>query len=290
MLAVDPTIQVGAVGGTEAVMGNRWSAEVLRNGAAEIDYLSLHTYISYHFYGNPSKEFAEVLAVPQLHWKRMKQSAASALRAHANGRKVPLVVSEYEIIPDFGKIDTSNLMNKQVDALFLADSIGQMIVNGFEMAMQWDLMNGKSDDYGNEFGLMKANGSNARQPKYWVFPIWVRFGTGWLPVQSSARADSELSVYAGRSDDGVVSLLVINKRAEATTAQITLAGANRIQRGWVDELRAESLDATVAYFNGVLDPADDLADAPSLALPGTNDNVLSYQFAPGSITLLRLVL
>ncbi|MBN1579778.1 MAG: hypothetical protein JXA89_03685, partial [Anaerolineae bacterium] len=279
---------VGVAGSTETAYSNRWSQAVLETGGAEIDYFVIHTYPSYYNYGNPDKELAEIVAMPQDHWKRLKDSADKALDAYAPGVTMPLVVNEYEIVPVWGKPDVRNYMNKVVDAIWIADSIGQMIHNGFDIAAQWDIMNGKSDDWGNEFGLMKADGSNDRQPKYWAFPIWSRFGTTMLPVQSSANAESELSVYAGRLEDGTITLLVINKSDRFADVAITLAGVQQISGGLVDVVAAPSLDSTTATFNGVAEPADDLSDAPPSEIAAGQSNRLNHTLDPFSITLLRL--
>ncbi len=288
MKAVDPTIVVGVVGSGDTPYGNRWSKAVFASGGDQIDYFVIHTYPNYHDYGNQPKEWAEIVAMPQKHWKSLKQGCEKALTEYAGGRRIPLVVNEYEIVPEWGKRDIRNYMNKYADAIWIADSIGQMIAHGFDIAAQWDIMNGKSDDWGNEFGLMKADGSNDRQPKYWAFPIWARFGTTMLPVESSARAESELSVYAGRPAEGVVSLLVINKSDRWADVEITLTGVTQIEGGLRDWVVAPSLDATVAAFNGVENPADDLVDAPPTPIEAGQGNRLAYTLPPLSITLLRL--
>ncbi len=288
MLAVDPTIAVGMVGSTGSPLGNRWSEAMLKSGGAEIDYFVIHSYPNYYNYGNPAKEWAEIVAMPQTHWKTLRQNTDKALERYAPGIRMPLVVNEYEIVPVWGKMDVRNYMNKYVDAIWIADSIGQMIVNGFDIAAQWDIMNGKSDDWGNEFGLMKADGSNDRQPKYWAFPIWARFGTTMLPVESSTRAESELSVYAGRLEDGTITLLAINKSDRWADVEITLAGVEQIAGGQAYWVAAPSLDSTTASWNGVENPADDLSDAPPATVGAGQGSRLAYTFKPLSMTLLCL--
>ncbi|HOU15863.1 MAG TPA: alpha-L-arabinofuranosidase [Anaerolineae bacterium] len=288
MLAVDPTIQVGAVGGSDSTMGNRWSEAVLRAGGDQMDYFVIHTYPSYNFYlGNLSKEWAEILALPQTHWRKLAESASMAHQYYANGRAIPIVINEYELTPPWGQNDLRTYMNRYVDALFIADSIGQMATYGVAMAAQWDVMNGP-DKYGNEFGLMRADGTNIRQPKYYAFPLWSRFGATLLPVTSSARPEAELSVYTGRLDDGTLTLLALNKTGSEIHTQITFNGVARITGGLLDVVTAPSFDALTATYNGVADPADDLSDAPAQEVAGVTDNRLEFTFAPLAMTLLRL--
>jgi hypothetical protein len=197
------------------------------------------------------------------------------------------VINEYELIPPWGQKDYRNYRNKYVDALFIADSIGQMAVHGVDMAAQWDVMNGADGD-GNEFGLMRADGTNFRQPKYYAFPLWARFGTTLLPVMSSAKPEAELSVYAGRLDDGTLTLLVLNKTGSEVHTQITLNGVARITGGQMDVVTAPSFDSLTATYNGVAEPADDLSDAPAQGIAGSPNNRLEFTFAPLAMTLLRL--
>jgi alpha-L-arabinofuranosidase len=288
MLAVDPSILVGVVGGSDSLKGNHWSEAVLQAGGDQVDYVVIHTYPTYHYYGNFAKEFAEILSLSQTHWADLKDDADFAVAHYAGGLNVPVVVNEYEIIPPWGQKDFRNYMNKHVDALFIADSIGQMAVAGIDMAAQWDVMNGSSDDYGNEFGLMRADGTNFRQPKYYVFPLWAQFGSVLLPVESTADPKLELSIYAGRGEAGKITLLAINKWGSPTTAQITLNGASQIAGGTMDTVNAPSLDSLVAFYNGVENPADDLSDAPPVTLDSAVHNVLTITFSPYSINLILL--
>ncbi|GAB4491676.1 MAG: alpha-L-arabinofuranosidase [Anaerolineales bacterium] len=288
MLKVDPTILVGAVGGSDVVSGSVWSEAVLKSYTKNYDYFVTHAYPSYAIIGNPRTDEDFVLSMPQKYWPGVFKGIEKAIQAHAPGADLPIFMNEYELVPPWGKVDTRNYMNKHIDALFLADSLGLMISLGVDMAAQWAIMNGKSDDYGNEFGLMRADGSNDRQPKYYIYPLWARFGNTLLPLESSANPASELSAYAGRLDDGTLTLLVINKNRAETNATITFEGIKTITGGLADVLAAPSLDSTAITFNGNPNPADDLADAPSRPIAPTNSSTLEYTFAPISVTLLRI--
>lgn len=294
MLAVDPTIQVGAVG-HESSLGRGWAYNVLLHGGSVMDYYVVHAYPEYYSYGDPGREIARILGIPQRLWPKIKSEAEIAFAEAAGGRQIPIVVNEFGIVPEWGKEDFRNYMNKHVAALFIADSIGQMIVNGYAMAAYWDVMNGPSPELGgrmvNEFGLMfdaERDPKMTRQPKYYVYPIWARFGDRMLPVTASADPARELSVYAGRAGADTVSVLLINKSERPADVRIVLKGVRRITGGLVDALTASSADATTAAFNGVADPKDDLSDAPPRPIPGSATGRLTYTVAPYAIALLRL--
>lgn len=292
MQAVDSSILVGAVGHESSLGG--WSRGVLTRGGAVMDYYVAHAYPQYYNYGNPRREIEHIVSIPQYLWPKIKREADLAFAEYAGGRAIPIALNEFNIVPEWGKKDYRNYLNKHVNALFMADSIGMMATHGYAMAAQWDVMNGPSPEMGggvNEFGLMRAykyDRRMTRQPQYYAFPIWARFGLTTLPVTSSVDPAKEMSVYAGRPEAGVVSVLLINKSDRPADAQITLAGARQIAGGLADTVTAESPDALQAAFNGVFNPKDDLSDAPPVTLKGAADNRLSYTVAPYAIALLRL--
>ncbi len=295
MKAVDSTILVGAVG-VEGMAGKGWGYNVLTHGGQAIDYYVVHAYPQYFDYRNPQREIADLLVQPQRLWAKIKSQVDYGYAEYAGGRDIPLVLNEFNIVPQWGIAqDYRNYMNKQVNALFIADSLGQMIAHGYAMAAQWAVMNGISPELAgrevNEFGLMFAyerDPKMTRQPTYYVFPIWARFGDRMLLVRSSADAERALSVYAGRTSEGEISILIINKDPRPADVQITLTGVRQITAGRADTLTAESADSFTALFNGVADPKDDLSNAPPQPVNGSQNNRLRYTASPHSITLLRL--
>ncbi|MCS7061707.1 MAG: alpha-L-arabinofuranosidase, partial [Anaerolineae bacterium] len=292
MQAVDPSISVGAVGHESSLGG--WGRGVLTRGGSVMDYYVIHTYPQYYNYGNPRREVEHIVSIPQYLWPKIKREADLAFDQYAAGRDIPIALNEFNIVPEWGKTDYRNYLNKHVNALFMADSIGMMIVNGYDMAAQWDVMNGPSPEMGggvNEFGLMRAydyDRNMTRQPKYYAFPIWARFGLTTVPVTSSVDPAKEMSVYAGRPAPGIVSILLINKSDRPADAQITLAGARQILGGTLDTVTADSPDAVISAFNGVTNPKDDLSDAPPVTLNGAPGNRFNHTVPPYSIALLRL--
>ncbi len=280
MRAVDPSILVGAVGIPYQSEWSNWGNEVIAAAGQAMDFYVIHQYAFYE--PPPSPEAA--LAQPQGVWKGIAADVRAAFEQHADGRQVPIAVTEYNLF-SFQDNDKGMLMTRAVNMLHLADTIGQLAESGFSMANQWNLANGVTDKFGN-YGLLDA-GSLERYPQYYAFPLWSRFGGELLPVASSFDPARDLSVYAGRTADGQVSLLVINKGPGSRTATIAVEGVGAVSGGTVDIAQAASLDAMSVSFNGVADPADDLSDAEAQPLSGVSP-LFTYTFTPASITLLRL--
>jgi alpha-L-arabinofuranosidase len=280
MQTVDPTIRVGAIGVSEQAGWSNWGNEVIAAAGAEMDFYNIHQYA----YFDPPGNLSEVLAEPQATWPTVMADVQSAFERHAGGRDVPVAITEYNLFA-FQDNDTQKMMDQAINLLHLTDTIGQMMENGVAMANQWALANGTAWN-GTDYGLMEADGY-ARNPQYYAFPLWSRFGTTLLPVTSSLPADTTLSVYAGRIDAGTISLLAINKTDQSITGQISLNGVERINRGTADVVKAAALTSTSVTFNGQSNPSDDLSNAPATALTSAG-NPLSYTFEPYAVTLLRI--
>jgi hypothetical protein len=281
MRAVDPTIWVGAVGVPDPSSWSDWGTKVISAAGSVMDFYVVHEYA----YFDPPSTYQTALAEPPARWPAIMTGLRTAFDTYAGGRRIPVGVTEYNLFSSQDQ-DNGQWMTRAVDALFIAETIGQMIRSGVTMANQWDLANGVAGN-GTDYGLMNPAAGFARSPQYYVFPLWARFGATMLPVTSSLSTASALSVYAGRVNSSTLSLLAINKTDNAITATIDVAGSPSILGGSADVVRASSLDTTAVTFNGVSSPSDDLSNAPPLPL-GSAGNPLTYVFAPDSITLLRM--
>jgi alpha-L-arabinofuranosidase len=282
MRAVDPTIMVGAVGVPHPGDWSNWGNEVIGEGRENLDFYVVH----YYAFDQQPENAASILVTPQQIWKGIMDSTNASFDALAGGRRVPVAVTEYNLAA-FQDLDNEQIMTRAANALFIADMIGQMAVNGVTMANQWDLANGRANN-GTDYGLINVD-DGTRAPQYYALHLWSRFGSALLPVESPLPDTTTLSVYAGRADDGTLSILAINKTADPLDVQVQIAGANVDFRLSSDTLAAQRLEDIDITFNGVASPAIDLSDAPSLDL-GTVNGPFDHTFPPYSITLLRLSL
>ncbi len=280
MRAVDPSIMVGAVGVSEQSDWSNWGNEVIAAAGSEMDFYSIHHYA----YNNPPANLVDALHQPQRTWKPMLDNVHAAFDQHAAGRRVPIAITEHNMFA-MQEQDSGQFMTRAVNALFIADTLGQMMQHGVAMANQWNLANGQAWN-GTDYGLMNQD-TFARYPQYYVFPLWARFGDRMLPATWTLPADTTLSVYAGRIDDTTFSLLAINKTDQPIFSAIELDGITTINGASADVVRATALNSQLVTFNGVSDPASDLANAPAQTLTNLG-NPFTYTFEPYSITLLRI--
>ena len=280
MRTVDANILVGAVGVDNPSDWTNWGNEVIGIGAADLDFYVVHRYA----YSQTPASAAAVLAPPQRTWANVVTDLNTAFDRYAAGRRAPIAVTEYNLVA-FQDLDTGQLMRQAVNALSIADTIGQMATQGVQIANQWNLANGRAGN-GTDYGLLDVD-TQERNPQYYALALWNRFGTALLPVSTNALDATKLSLYAGRTADGALTLLAINKSAQPISATVRIAGATGPFTVTADTVSASTLTDTAVRFNGVTNPADDFADAPAQAL-GTQTGPFAHSFSPYSLTLLTL--
>lgn len=280
MQAVDPDILVGAVGVADPKSWSEWGNRVIEIGGESLDFYVVHHY----GYDNPPANPRDALARPQQIWAPMLADINRAYDTLAAGRRAPVAITEYNLI-SFEDMDNGHLMRRAVNALYLADTIGQMAEHGVQIANQWNLANGLTQS-GTDYGLLNAE-TGERSPAYYAMALWSRFGDELLPVSSPLPTDMALSVYAGRGPDGALTLIAVNKTDEAIILPVVVSGASGSRDLQVETLQAGDLTQTAVLFNGVASPASDLSDAPPEEL-GVVGEEFEHTFSPFSVTLIRL--
>ncbi len=270
MKAVDPTIQIGAVGVEKPSEWTEWGNRVIAGAGDRLDFYVVH----YYPYFQPPESPAGALRQPQRGWPELMAGLRAAFERHL-GRQVPVAVTEYNLIA-FQDMDNNQLMRRAVNMLFLADTIGQMATHGVALANQWDLANGRAYN-GTDYGLLDAD-SFEPNPQYYALMLWSQFGDEMLNAQSSLNPETTLSVYAGRRADGAITLLAINKTAQpiavtlALPAQLQLSGSTVVT---ADDLMAETVTVTTTP------PVNDAA-----TMNQTDGHQMEITFAPYAISLL----
>ncbi|ABY34704.1 MAG TPA: alpha-L-arabinofuranosidase [Chloroflexus aurantiacus] len=263
MKAVDPTIQIGAVGVEKPDEWSDWGNRVIAGAGDKLDFYVVH----YYPYFQPPENPRGALQQPQRSWSTIMTELNNAFERHL-GRRVPVAVTEYNLIA-FQDLDNAQLMRRGVNLLFIADTIGQMATHGVVIANQWDLANGRAAN-DTDYGLLHAD-TFEPHPQYYALLIWRDFGDEMLSVQTTFDPATTLSVYAGRHADGTLTLLAINKTDQPLVAAIGLPEAE-----W--QVKATTVSASDLLAETVSVNRD---EAPTAHTP---DRV--YTFAPYAVTFL----
>ena len=184
---------------------NDWGNKVISATGQLMDFYDVHQYA----YNTLPVTYTTALADVMTSWAAQKANIDAGFATYAGGRQVPVAMSEYNLISSWTE-DSGAWMTRTVTALFVADSLGQMMHSGYTMANQW-LLDGNTQSNGTDYGLLHSDMGYARSPQYFAYVLWSRFGGQMLPHTSSADAATTLSVYAGRIDALHPTLLAINK-------------------------------------------------------------------------------
>lgn len=279
MIAVDPDILVGAVGVDEQSAWSDWGNEVIRDTGSRLDFYIVH---HYGFNGEPKAD--EVLDVAPEAWPAIMADVNTAFRDVGGGRIVPVAITEYNLVA-FQDGDTKRLMTQARNALFIADSIGQMASNGVSMANQWNLANGRPAN-GTDYGLIDAD-TGVRSPQYYAMALWAGFGTELLEQSAAEIEQSDVRTYVGRSADGTITVLAINLTDASQKRSFRIEGLSGTATAVVDAMTAATIDATEVAYNGSTEPSLDLRQPAGQGLTVANGS-FDYAFPAWSITRFRI--
>jgi hypothetical protein len=256
MLAVDPTIEVGAVGVGDPADWSDWGSEVIELAGDDLDFYVVH---SYGFDESPSGD--DAVRRPSTLWPETMASVRERL-----DEEVPVAVTEYNLV-SFEAGDTEQTMTKAMNALFVADTIGQLAVTGVAIANQWNLANGTTGS-GTDYGMISLD-DGSRFPQYEAMEMWSRVGSELLPVEVG---DDALRAYATRHEDGRLTLLVLNLSDEESVRTVRLSGASISGEAELTSVWTDDLAATTMSRDSSTVPAS--AGEVTVSLPSWSVNVL----------------
>ena len=302
MKAVDPTIRIGivAVPGEDYIVNNTdhpvvnprtgvthygWTPVLL----ATLNSLGvMPDFLVHHFYPEQGLDDDADLLQATYNWAGAARDLRQQLDDYlgTNAANVELVCTENN--SDGGPVGRQS--TSLVNALYLADSVSQLMKTEFNSYLWWDLRNGTDTPadggdfdpslYGwrsyGDFGLIN---SGNRHPTFYALKLMQYFAQAGDTVLDAANADPLLSTYAVRRASGAVNLLAINKDpANTITHQITLTGL--VPNGTAT-IRSYGIPQDEATRTNAPAAAQDIATGTFTGVAPT----FSYSFPPYSITL-----
>ena len=306
MKAADPAVRVGAVVETgEDTFVNYTDhpatnarTGVAHNGWTPVLLARLRTlgaapdFVIYHYYAQePGAENDALLLQSAAAWPALAADLRQQLADYLGpaGTNVELVCTENGSVSySPGKQNVS-----LVNALYSADSLGQMLQTEFAARLWWDLRNGRDTADNNldaslygwrmygDYGWVFENAEPTnRYPPYYAAKIAARFAAGGDTVVAASSDLALCAAYACRRADGRLCVLLVNKSPTlALTNQIALSG-----------FTPASNATAVAYGIAQDDAARTGTGSPDLAqtpwtVAGTN---LTYVAPPYSLSVLEL--
>ena len=211
MVAVDAMIEVGAVGVADTSDWGNWGNEVIDSAGDELDFYVIH---DYGFDASPDP--VEAVMQPSQRWPTLTANLRENLTAD-----IPIALTEYNLV-SFEGGDTEQQMTRATNALYVADTIGQLATQGVAIANHWNLANGVTAS-GTDYGMIRVEEGESYEvyPQYESLAIWARAGSTMLDLDHTVR---DLGVYPTLHDDGCITIIFVNRLDEARSPTIVIDG------------------------------------------------------------------
>jgi hypothetical protein len=194
--------------------GQDWLTEFLKANGDLVDIVSVHRY-PFPIVNSDPLPTKEQLLASSAEWDQSIPALRKLIK-DTTGQDKPIAITEVNsnwVAVSGGEATPETLYN----ALWWGDSLGRMMRQGVDIIGQF-LLTSHSGAGGGEMGLLAKDKA---RPIYYVYPMYHRFGTTFLPA---AGDDGAVSVFAAKRDDGALTLMVINRSDQAVTKPLQLIG------------------------------------------------------------------
>jgi hypothetical protein len=257
---------------------------------ARPDFLAFHYYPQQPGTENDALLLADSAAWPL--WASELREQISGYWAAADGSSIGLAATEINSVTGNPGKQTTGLVN----ALFYADSYGQMLATEFVSA-QWWVLRGDANTGGNNaaslYGRQKignygvvSNGvdisgvtvpsDNTPFPTYQVMRQLAPWRANGAVLVRSSTSDPMLAAYATKQSDGRLTIVVINKSPNSA-----IEGRFQLTR-----FAPGNHPVTLSTYG---QSEDAKGSGPTMRTGATAGNDFSYTFAPYSCTLVSVL-
>lgn len=182
--------------------GRDWMGEFLKANGDMVDIVSIHRY-PFPAAGGDAPTKSDLRANSQ-EWDAILPALRAQIR-QVTGKDLPVAVTEINSSWAGNKGGEATL-DSLYNAIWWGDVLGRMIRQGVDIVAQFELV--------DDFGLM---GKYEVYPIYYDYLLYGKFGQE-LIYSSSDQAD--ISIYAARRSDGMLTLMLINLAPQAKTVPL----------------------------------------------------------------------
>ena len=256
MKAVDPSIKIGVVGYQKPKSRNpvqeRWNELVIPEIIDFADFYILHDY--YAKYGailSPSEMLAAV-DTTYSHIKVVNQAIEKFTDKKA--KHLPIALTEFNTRSNATISKKDGATNVSHSAgIFFAHSIGEIIRQGYGMAMVWDIENGYND--GKDHGMFASKKETdvdwlTPHPSYFHYYYYnLCFGDTYYETHSTKNS---IRIHASSFTSGEAGLVVVNISDKEEIVEIELKNISPMEFAGVYEIYNDNPLSRKTGINGVL--------------------------------------
>jgi hypothetical protein len=216
MKAVDPSIQVG--GPALTYDDTNTLISFLQACGGNADFISWHRYAS----GNSKDSTDQIMAYTPKYAEQVN-NFRNLIQRYQRNRKIGMLLGEYNI--DYDYRSGENRQNTQEGAAWFASVLKFLAESGIDMATSWNAKDGF-------YGLIDNARSPNLRPAAQIFTWANRSLVG--DVLRTASDQANVEAFAVRQQNGMRSVLLINKSGGSATIQL------RGERGTATSQRLEA--------------------------------------------------
>lgn len=264
MSGVDPHIQIGAVGIADSTSWGDWSTELIEASDGNFDFFILH---DYGFSSSPDPD--EALARPIDAWPGLITTTREMLPD-----ETPIAVTEYNLV-SFEGGDSRRTMSTALNALYLAETIGQLVVADVPIATQWNFANGTTES-GTDYGMISLD-DGRRLPQFHAMSAWTQAGEY---LHTIPAGDESTRIYPTVSDGGEVVLVALSFSDRPSSGTVELQGVETASSATITSVYADDHTSTdmITSPPAPLDVSDSRFD---LVMPPWSINIIRIENADG---------
>lgn len=195
--------------------GRLWMEEFLRANGDLIDIVSFHRYPFPRSMTDPEATPDELLANSE-EWDHIIPTLRQTVR-DLTGRDLPIAVTEvnsYWSNTSSGETTPDSFYS----ALWWADVLGRLIREDVEIVAYFALQTPTSI---GGYGLLARTDV---RPTYYVYQLYKQFGDERVQAETDVP---RLSAYAARRADGALTLIVVNRAADAQRVPLQIVGVEQ---------------------------------------------------------------
>ena len=258
MKEVDPSILVTVVW----VLEGEWNKVVFENTKDLADGVNVHHYPQHAGEEND----AALLAAPQTLKSILPGVRKQTEEYGVPGKKYEIWLTEWNSVDFKPGPQTLGIVN----AMFVADYLGELAVQNIEQASYWDIHNDITEQ-GGDYGYLSRTGApdgdNVPRPSYFAFKMASEALRGKL-LETESENDN-VSTYL-TENNGKKALMVINKMPK-TKAVIDLNIPGFSGKATLKQLRSDNMK------NGYSSETIDVAEGGEITLPAWSVTTITIQ-------------
>lgn len=253
MKAVDPTIKIGVVGyqkpKSNKYVTKNWNKEVLPEIIDVADFYILHDYFTKYGAIIDAEEMLASVDTTYSHIRVVNDAILQYTDKKVN--HLPIALTEFNTRSNATISENNGATNvSHASGLFFAHVLGEIIRQGYGMAMMWDIHNGYHD--GKDHGMFASKKETdvdwlTPHPSFYHYYFYNKiFGDTYFDCESS---NNKIRLHTSTFSTGEIGMVLINTSSSNEIVEINLKNKNTGDTFYYYEITSENPNSRTLKIN-----------------------------------------